>query len=79
MVLCVSDIIYSQVIFQRHEGLDPGDFESIWLQSKGTRELGWVRAPGEPGLVARSGLLTPDRVTANSKATLPAGGESLPA
>lgn len=79
MVLCVSDILYRQVIFQRHEGLDPSDFESIWLESKGIRELGWVRAPGESGLVARSGLLTPDQVTSNSKAALPAGRGSLPA
>src|SRR6266498_407639 len=55
MLLCVSDILYRQVIFQRHEGLDPADFESIWIESEGIRELGWVCAPGESGLVAGSG------------------------
>jgi len=60
MLVCVSEVIYRQVIAQRHEGLEPTDFEPVRLESKGTRVIAWVRAPGEPGLVARSGLSTAD-------------------
>lgn len=54
LVVCVSDALYRQVVAQRHEGLDPAAFEAVRLVRKKTRGLGWVRAPGEPGLVARS-------------------------
>jgi hypothetical protein len=53
LVMCASDALYRQVVAQRHEGLDPAAFESIWLTHKKTRAMGWVRAPGESGLVAR--------------------------
>jgi hypothetical protein len=57
LVTCASDALYRQVVAQRHEGLDPADFEPVWLIHKKTRALGWVRAPGESGLAARAGLL----------------------
>jgi len=58
LLVCVSDAIYQQVIAQRHEGLDPADYEPVWLESKDAiPRLGWVRAPGESGLAARVGLL----------------------
>lgn len=61
LLVCVSDVVYRQVVAQRHEGLDPNTFEAAWFDSKNIREMGWVRAPGEAGLVARSGLLSSDR------------------
>jgi class 3 adenylate cyclase len=60
LLLCVSDIVYRQVIAQQHEGLDPTRFEAVWLEAKNGWEIGWVCAPGESGLVARSGLLATD-------------------
>jgi class 3 adenylate cyclase len=70
MVLCVSNAVYQQVIAQRHEQLDPSNFEPIWLESKGVRQLGWVCAPGEPSLVARTRAVarsqSPDGVEASS-------------
>jgi len=56
LVSCVSDVVY-QVVAQRHEGLNPSAFEQVRLSCKGTRGSGWIRAPGEPGLVARVRLL----------------------
>jgi hypothetical protein len=53
LIVCVTDAVYRQVIVQRHEGLDPSAFEAVWLECKRTCELGWVRAPGEAGVVAR--------------------------
>ena len=58
--LCVSEVVYRQVIEQRHEGLDPEQVEAAWLDAKGQREIAWVRAPGDPGLVARTGLSVSD-------------------
>lgn len=59
LLVCVSDAVYKQVIAQRHEGLDPAAYEAVRLECKNVRGLGWVRAPGDPGLVARAGLLKP--------------------
>jgi class 3 adenylate cyclase len=59
LLICVSDVVYRQVVAQRHEGLDPSGFEAVLFDGKDFREIGWVRAPGEPGLVARSGLPPP--------------------
>jgi len=60
LLVCVSDVVFRQVVAQRHEGLDPADFDPVWLNSKRTHGLGWVRAPGESGLAARAGLLARD-------------------
>jgi hypothetical protein len=69
LVVCVSDAVYRQVIAQRHEGLDPADFEGVWLESRNVRGLGWVHAPGECGLAARAGLLTPVLARRSSRGT----------
>lgn len=61
VLACVSDLVYRQVVAQRHEGMDPSEFEALLFDSKGVHDVGWIRAPGEPGLVARSGILTRDR------------------
>lgn len=66
MVLCVSDVVYQQVIAQRHEGLEPANFEPVWLESKRIRQLGWVCAPGEQALVARTRLARSTRRQARS-------------
>jgi hypothetical protein len=60
LLVCVSDAVYKEVIAQRHEGLDPAAYEAVRLKCKNVRGRGWVRAPGDPGLVARVGLLAPD-------------------
>jgi hypothetical protein len=60
LLSCVSDEVRRQVIAQRHGGLDPDAFEPVWLDMKHARGLGWVRAPREPGLAARTGLLAED-------------------
>jgi hypothetical protein len=49
LVMCVSDAVYRQVVAQRHEGLNPTDFEPVWLMRKKTRAMVWVRTPGESG------------------------------
>jgi hypothetical protein len=60
LLVCVSNAVYKQVIAQRHEGLDPAAYEAVRLKCRNVRGLGWVRAPGDPGLVARAGMLAPD-------------------
>lgn len=61
LLVCVSNPIYQQVIAQRHEGLDPADYEPVWLDCKdAVRRRAWVRSPGESGVAARAGLLAAD-------------------
>jgi hypothetical protein len=61
LLSCVSDEVRRQVIAQRNGGLDPDAFEPVRLDMKhALRGLGWVRAPGDPGLAARTGLLATD-------------------
>ncbi len=63
LLVCVSDAIYQQVIAQRHESLDPADYEPVWLECKDSiRRLAWVRVPGESGVAALAGLLAADVV-----------------
>ena len=57
LLVCVSDSVFQQVVAQRHGGLDPTAFEAVWLESKSTRGLGWIQAPGESGLASRTGYL----------------------
>jgi hypothetical protein len=68
LLVCVSDAVYRQVIAQRHEGLDPDAFEGVWLESRDVRGLGWVHVPGERGLAARAGMLTPASAHASDEA-----------
>jgi hypothetical protein len=63
LLVCVSNTIYQQVIAQRHESLDPADYEPVWLECKDSvRRLAWIRSPDESGVVARAGLLATDVV-----------------
>jgi len=39
LLVCVSDLVYRQVIAQRHEGLDPTTFEAAWFESGNVREV----------------------------------------
>jgi hypothetical protein len=63
LVVCVSNPVYQHVIAQRHEELDPSAYEPVWLHCKDVRGLGWIRAPDEPGLAARAGILARDTLT----------------
>ena len=79
LLVCVSDAVYQQVIAQRHEGLNPADYEPVWLDSKdAVRRRAWVRSPGESGVAARAGLRAADvKAHGPGGGRAPAGGSGL--